>query len=133
VTDSQGLVETLEQFLDRVRGRADFEVTFTSTSTDRLPLVQERELWRLAHEAVSNAEHHARPRHVRVRWECDGRSGRLTVADDGRGFKPGEAAAAGSFGIQGMRERANAIGASLEIDSEPFVGTVVECRLEPVS
>jgi len=130
VTDAQGLVETLEEFLERVRARADFEVSFTCTSHARLPLVQERELWRLAHEAVANVEHHARPRHLRVRWECDGSSGRLTVADDGRGFRAGDAAGPGSFGIRGMRERADAIGAILEIESEPFVGTVVECRLE---
>jgi signal transduction histidine kinase len=129
VTDSRGLVETLEEFLDRVRERADFEVSFIHETSARLPLVQERELWQVAHEAVVNVEHHARARHLRVRWECDGGSGRLTVADDGRGFRVGQAAGPGSYGIQGMRERANAIGARLEIDSEPFVGTVVECRL----
>jgi signal transduction histidine kinase len=130
VTDSRGLVETLEEFLDRVRARASFAVTFTHEASGRLPLIQERELWRLAHEAVTNVEHHARARHLRVRWECDGRHGLLTVADDGRGFKPAEAIGPGSYGLQGMRERADAIGAQLEIDSEPFVGTVVECRLE---
>ncbi len=130
VTDSRGLVETLDDFLDRVRTRVDFDVSFTHHSTRRLPLVQERELWRVAHEAVSNVEHHARPRHLRVRWECDGAVARLTIADDGKGFKPASAVGAGSYGIQGMRERANAIGARLEIESEPFVGTVVECRLE---
>ncbi len=130
VTDTRGLVETLDDFLERVRGRVDFDVTFTHHSTGRLPLIQERELWRVAHEAVSNVEHHARPRHLRVRWECDGSVARLTVADDGKGFKASSAAGAGSYGIQGMRERANAIGARLEIESEPFVGTVVECRLE---
>jgi signal transduction histidine kinase len=130
VTDTRGLVETLEEFLDRVRERVDFEVSFTYEASGRLPLVQEREMWRVAHEAVANAEHHARPRHLRVRWESDGHTGRLTVADDGRGFVAGKAASAGSYGIQGMRERANAIGAHLEIESEPFVGTAVECRLE---
>ena len=49
------------------------------------------------------------------------------MADDGNGFKPCEAIGVGSYGIKGMRERANAIGARLEIDSEPFVGTVIEC------
>lgn len=133
VTDSRGLVDTLEEFLDRVRARADIEVSFTYESSGRLPLVQERELWRLAHEAVTNVEHHALARHLRVRWECDGSRGRLTVADDGRGFRPADAAGTGSYGIQGMRERANAIGARLEIDSEPFVGTVIDCRLEPAA
>jgi signal transduction histidine kinase len=131
VTDARDLVQTLEEFLDRVRERGDIEVSFTSDSTGRLPLVQERELWQVAHEAVVNVEHHARARHLRVRWECDGAGGRLTVADDGRGFRTAQTAAEGSYGIQGMRERANAIGARLEIDSEPFVGTVVECVVGP--
>jgi signal transduction histidine kinase len=130
VTEGRGLVETLEEFLDRVQARADFEVTFLHEATARLPLVQEREIWKVAHEAVSNVEHHARAGHLRVRWDCDGKTGRLTVADDGQGFDPGEMAGSGSYGLQGMRERADAIGARLDIDSERFVGTVIECRVE---
>jgi signal transduction histidine kinase len=129
VTDARGLVETLEEFLERVGARADFDVSFQHATTGRLPLVQEREVWRIAHEAVTNAEHHARAAHLRVRWECDGTSGALTVADDGRGFSPGAAGRADSYGLQGMRERADAIGARLDIESEPFVGTVIECRV----
>ncbi len=131
VTDARGLVETLEEFLERVAARADFEVTFQHESTGRLPLVREREVWRIAHEAVTNAEHHARATHLRVRWQCDGRSATLTVADDGRGFSSGAAGRADSYGLRGMRERADAIGARLEIESEPFVGTVIECRVSP--
>ena len=133
VTESKGLVETLEEFMERVQERADFEVSFAHQSSGRLPLVQERELWRVAHEAVSNVEHHARARHLRVRWEYDGETGRLTVADDGKGFRPDQAAGSGSFGLQGMRERADAIGARLDVESEPFVGTVVECRIDRIS
>jgi signal transduction histidine kinase len=129
VTETRGLVDTLEEFLDRVQERADFEVSFRHETTGRLPVVQERELWRVAHEAVSNVEHHARARHLRVRWECDGTFGRLTVADDGKGFDAQAVAGPSSYGLQGMRERADAIGAQLDIESEPFVGTVVECRV----
>jgi len=129
VSDAQDLVETLEEFLGRVAERADFEVSFVHGTTGRLSLVQERELWRMAHEAVSNVEHHARAHHLRVRWDCDGSSGRLIVADDGKGFDPDSSAGAGSYGLKGMRERADAIGARLSIESEPFVGTVIECRV----
>jgi signal transduction histidine kinase len=132
VTDARDLVGTLEEFLDRVRARADFAVHFEHATTGRLPRVQEQEIWRLAHEAVSNVEHHARARNLRVRWECDGHTGRLTVADDGRGFDLGRGGRSGSYGLLGMRERANAIGARLDIESKPSVGTVVECRVSPV-
>jgi len=129
VTDRCDLVETLQAFLERVGGRADFEVSFLHESSGRLPVVQERELWRIAHEAITNVERHAGARHLRVRWECDGRQGRLTVADDGRGFAPTRAAQADAYGLRGMRERADAIGARLEIESEPYVGTMIDCRM----
>ena len=65
-----------------------------------------------------------------MRWEYDGRVALLAVADDGRGFQVGHAGRIDSYGITGMRERADAIGALLEIDSAVGGGTVVRCRLE---
>ncbi len=131
VSDGRSLVETLESFLERVQARADVEVTFGHEETgDRLPLVQERELWRIAQEAITNVERHGRAAHLRVHWRSDGRNAVLAVADDGQGFDPDRAGRADSYGITGMRERADAVGARLSIESEPFVGTLVECRLE---
>jgi signal transduction histidine kinase len=129
VTDRSDLVETLQAFLQRVTERAGFEVSFLHESSARLPVVQERELWRIAHEAITNVERHAGARHLRVRWECDGTNGHLTIADDGRGFPSAKAGRADSYGIKGMRERADAIGARLDIESEPYVGTMVDCVL----
>jgi len=131
VSDEQSLVETLEVFLERTGARTEMEISFKDMATDRLPVVQEREVWRIAQEAVTNVEHHARARHLRVRWECDGARARLTVADDGQGFDTAKRARIDSYGITGMKERADAIGARLEIDSERYVGTVLECVLEP--
>lgn len=131
VSDHRSLVETLEAFLERVQARADFEVTFRHHDTGgRLPLVRERELWRIAQEAITNVERHARATHLRVHWRHDGRGAVLAVADDGRGFDPDDAGRPDSYGITGMRERADAIDARLCIETEPFVGTLVECRLE---
>ena len=131
VTDERSLAETLGSFLDRVRTRSDFEVTYVHEDTgSRLPLVQERELWRVAQEAITNVERHARARHLRVHWQTDGHHALLAIADDGQGFDPDRAGRSASYGITGMRERANAIDARLSVESEPFVGTLVECRLE---
>ena len=54
----------------------------------------------------------------------------LEVTDDGAGMTPAIAVRPGSYGLVGMRERADAIGASLEIDSAPGEGTTVRCLLE---
>ena len=56
---------------------------------------------------------------------------RLTITDDGRGFSPGSVqhAMPGHFGLPGLRARARAIGATLEIDSRPGAGTRVAVRV----
>ena len=68
VSDQRGLVDTLEAYLERVAARTDILVDFRHDSPERLPLVQERELWRIAQEAITNVERHARANHIRVRW-----------------------------------------------------------------
>jgi signal transduction histidine kinase len=66
---------------------------------------------------------------VTVTWQCDGETAVLEVADDGKGFPIGRAGRLDSYGIIGMRERAASIGATLEVDSTPGVGTRVRCLL----
>jgi signal transduction histidine kinase len=57
----------------------------------------------------------------------------LCVADDGRGFDPADNFP-GHLGLQSMRERAEAIGGVLELDSAPGLGMRVRTRLPlPVS
>jgi len=128
VSDKHGLVETLDSFLDRVRHRSTLGVSFAHDEVARLPLLQERELWRIAHEAVTNAEHHASARSVGVQWRCDEKGATLEVTDDGRGFAVDRDGRPDSYGVTGMRERADAIGAQLDIISGPE-GTTVRCQL----
>jgi signal transduction histidine kinase len=130
VTDKRGLTETLAVYLERVETRSGIEVNFSHQNGSRLPLNQEREVWRIAQEAITNAERHARANHLSVRWEHDGATALLAVADDGEGFVLGDSGRPDSYGIRGMQERAEAIGATLEVDSAPGGGTVVRCRLE---
>jgi signal transduction histidine kinase len=130
VSDERGVAAALALLLARVEARSPFAVTFTNHEVHRLPLVQERELWRIAQEAIVNAERHGHPHHLSVRWESDGRRALLTVADDGAGFAPG-AGRPDSYGLTGMRERADAIGATLVVDSAPGSGTMVRCALGP--
>jgi two-component system sensor histidine kinase UhpB len=48
----------------------------------------------------------------------------VTIADNGRGFRPG--VATGGFGLESMRQRAELIGATLTVSSQPHDGTRVE-------
>ncbi len=130
VSESTGLVAVLERFLERVQGRTGTEIRFRHDAPARLPLRQEREMWRIAQEAITNAERHSEASHIDVSWQCTGHGALLEVADDGKGISatgpPGE-----GYGLLGMRERAEAIGATLEIGPSERAGTVVRCRLQP--
>jgi signal transduction histidine kinase len=96
-----------------------------------LPVDPERhaEILRIAQEALQNALKHSRADHVTVRLAAfDGRI-RLEVEDDGVGFEPASPAARSRrLGLTSMEERAQRLGAALEIRSSPGAGTTV--RLE---
>jgi len=95
----------------------------------RLPVAVEQELWRITQEALHNVERHSQATSLEVTWACDGRHGRLVVADDGAGFDPAglvTGGAGGGSGLTAMRERANAIGARLLVDSQPGSGTWIQ-------
>lgn len=130
VSEAQGLAVTLGSFLDRVRARTDIDVEFSATADARLPLPVEREMWRIAQEAVTNVERHARARRVTVSWTCDPERAELVVTDDGQGLASTNSGRVDSYGLVGIRERADAIGASLDIASAPGRGTTVRCWLD---
>ena len=130
VSDQLEIGEVLEQFSARVMERTELDIrVYADRSGTRLPLLQEREMWRIAQEALVNVERHAEARGVAVRWRCDGEAAALEIADDGKGFPVGKAGRLDSYGIMGMRERASSIGATLEVHSEEGRGTVVRCFL----
>ena len=86
------------------------------------------DVYRVAQEAIANAVRHAAPTRIVVRLvELPG-SIILEVRDDGRGFDP-DAVYPGK-GLIGMRERAAALGAHLQIESGPGRGTVVRLQLQ---
>jgi signal transduction histidine kinase len=129
VSDSQDVEGVLRSFLERVNKRHRVEVTLVAEAEGRMSLPVEREVWRVAREAVMNAERHARASHVSILWLCNGDGALLEVADDGVGLPAGKAAGTSGYGLVGMRERADSIGAQLEITSGPGKGTLVRMRV----
>ncbi len=129
VDDNKDFGAMMEEFSDRVSVRSDLDITLTSTRDRRLPIRQEREMWRIAQEALINVERHADAKRVNISWHCNGASAELLVSDDGVGFA-GDAGRADSYGLMGMRERAASIGATLEFHSAIGEGTTVRCSLK---
>jgi signal transduction histidine kinase len=90
----------------------------------------ERELLRIAQEALSNVLHHARSVETSVELHYSSDMLMLTIEDNGIGFIVNEASArTGHYGLLGMKERAATIDGTLEVKSEPGRGTKVTLRV----
>jgi two-component system sensor histidine kinase UhpB len=89
--------------------------------------------FRMVQEALTNVVRHARAQHVRIELAHTDGILELIVRDDGIGFNVTktleQAAGRGHLGLLGMKERAQILGGSLEIDSEPGRGTRVRISL----
>jgi signal transduction histidine kinase len=129
VSEATDIGETIEAFVQRLRERTTIVFTLYVDRGARLPILQEREMWRIAQEALVNVERHSKAHRVDITWRCDGRSASLEIVDDGEGFPPGRAGRLDSYGMIGMRERAASVGATLDILSAPGKGTAVRCVL----
>lgn len=82
------------------------------------------ECYRIAQEAVGNVLKHASASHLRVSLHLDGRKLTLTVADDGRGFQTTRRTS--GVGLRTIRQRAETIGAHLQVSSTPGQGTTIQ-------
>lgn len=128
------LRDVVRRFADRT-GLA-VELSVPEDLASRLGGVVENELLRIVQESLTNIEKHADATAVHINWSVDGGRGVLTIEDDGRGFDPARGIRSTAYGLVGMRERAAAVGAILEIASQRGTGTVVtvlvgdpeECR-----
>jgi signal transduction histidine kinase/ligand-binding sensor domain-containing protein len=91
-----------------------------------LPHAVEDQLFRIGQEALTNAIKHAKANTIDVILQYDPGKVTLKISDDGQGFDPAAASGGDHFGLVGLRERAAAIDARLDIRSTPGQGTTVE-------
>jgi signal transduction histidine kinase len=119
-----GLVRAIREYAETTASRSGFQLDFDlPKDLDGLPLEVEQCFYRIAQEAIENADRHAQAKSVRVNLTGSASELCMQVADDGIGFDLGVVEAGRHFGLQGMRERAELIHAVLEISSFPKVGT----------
>lgn len=125
-----GLAPALQMLVQEVRGESAFAVRFHQEGSEsRLPSEVELALYRIAQEALSNAARHAAAKMVTVELRFAPQAVTLVVEDDGEGFvapeSPADLAPQGHYGLLGIHERAELIGAQLTLTSEPGAGTRV--------
>jgi signal transduction histidine kinase len=90
-----------------------------------LPSEVESNLLRIGQEALTNATRHAHAEEIRVELVYNRDRVCLRVKDNGRGFGVGSIPCVEGFGLLGMSERAERIGAQLTIRSQPGQGTEI--------
>jgi signal transduction histidine kinase len=123
----------LEEALSRIKSEvppdaaATLQVLSQGKPTPLHPVLRD-EVYRIGREAILNAFRHAGAQKIEAELDYSTSVFRLTVRDDGCGIEPQTLRAGkdGHWGLPGMRERADRIGARLRLSSNPGSGTEVE-------
>lgn len=125
--DTEGLAVALRKRVELLQAVHDVPIELEVSG--RLPggdAAVQREVLKVANEAIGNALQHAKPHRISVRLDLDRAAIRLRVADDGRGFDLGETSRTSRrLGLTSMRERTEALGGRLGVDTAPGAGTAV--------
>jgi len=129
------LGEALTGVAHRWADRSGVPVQVTVTGRVR-PVSPEAEaaLLRTAQEALANVARHAAATRAGLTLSYMDDEVVLDVRDDGRGFDPARAAArapaaAGGFGLVAMRQRIEGVSGTLDVESEPGLGTAISARV----
>jgi len=125
------LANEFERFINRTGLTGDFSADVAAA---RFGDERAETILRMAQEALRNVERHARATRVVVRLQSrDNARLELCIEDNGVGFDP-KAQRPGHYGIVGLREQAELIGAELLIDSRANEGTSlrISLRLSPI-
>jgi signal transduction histidine kinase len=130
-------LQVLDEYLTRfgqvseIRTRLD---TSIGNGAIELPPRTEIQVFRIIQESLTNVRKHADATEATVRLQADPAALTIVVEDNGHGFEPSRIVRDDwpHFGLQTMRERAEAVGASLRVESAPGHGTRVIVRI-PVS
>ena len=130
--DEFGLLAALNEHVGQVARRTGVRVTVTGVEPQpRLTPTEEIALFRIAQEALNNVVKHAQASEASISLRQHAVSLELTITDNGVGFDTERKSIMGGYGMgtSTMRERAEAIGAQLSLDSAPGGGTRVRVEL----
>jgi signal transduction histidine kinase len=119
----KGLVAVLREYTSDWSRRTNIRAELRIQGERATPLELEEALYRVAQEALANVARHSKATAVEMHLIWEGDTLRLAIHDDGQGFDPVRAAGTG-LGLASMRERVEAVGGTLAIESAPG-GTAV--------
>lgn len=127
-----GLAPALRRLAAERQASDGLEVALRITGERRLPEKVEADLFRIAHEALNNIIKHAQTNHAVITLNMENASRVwMSIEDAGIGFDPAKVRATqpGHLGLTSMKERIQALGGTLIVDSKPGNGTRVRVEL----
>jgi len=129
ILDYMGVLAALKDFGEKFEQRTGIPLRIGgSAAAQRMPADMEIALFRIAQEALMNCAKHSKAHSVVIGLDQDAQRVKLSVTDDGAGFRANELRTPG-LGLLSMQERAQAIGGSCRIDSAPGEGTLVTVEI----
>jgi two-component system sensor histidine kinase UhpB len=134
--DHLGFAAALEKHADafRERTRMTLELHLQPETINFLGTDNLTHLFRLTQEALQNIEEHSRANRAWIRLARNDGHIVLEIGDDGCSFPPEritEAQANGHLGLLGMRERAELLGGTFQLNGTPQRGTVIHVTIPP--
>jgi two-component system sensor histidine kinase DegS len=122
--DDLGLVPTLRKYADAFKEQSGLDVSVTVTGSERrLEPYLEVMIFRAVQELLGNASRHSQANLIKVQIDLGSEFIRVNVEDNGKGFSPEILKDSSSLGLKLIRERAEMLGGTFEIDSASGSGS----------
>ena len=130
ILDDLGLVEAIEWQAQQFQARTGI-ICHCDYSLEAVVLNQEQStaVFRIFQEALTNILRHAQATRVEIAMKEEAGKFILTISDNGRGITEDDKSRLQSLGLLGMRERADLIGAEIDVAGVEAQGTVVTVRV----
>jgi signal transduction histidine kinase len=126
--DELGLVSALESFVSGIRDQRGIAIVFqVAGAAYHIPRDSELAIYRIVQEAFQNAIRHARASALTLTVTFRPETIKVSISDNGKGFDPFQVKE--GLGLIGIRERAEAMKARLEIDTSAGSGTSIILEL----
>ena len=132
--EGKGLAPALQELVEQWKRQSTIPVTLSVTGelAQPLALLVEEALFRVAQEGLSNVARHSQATSVQLQLVNEPERVTLSIADNGQGFDPATTENKG-VGLYSMRERMQALGGDVDVESQPGQGTkiVAFCPTHP--
>ncbi len=116
--DDLGLLPTLRKYVEAFKEQSNLDVSLTVTGTERrFEPYLEVMVFRAAQELLGNVARHAQATMAKMQIDLGADLIRVSVSDNGKGFDPETLKESNNLGLKLIRERAEMLGGSFEVDS----------------